>query len=81
MLFTTTRQLGQLVQPKVESTFHQLPEGISEFTLTRFSVFTTQIKNMKEAIVDPSVSVKIIDSPVPVPGPGEVLIKVVVSGN
>jgi NADPH:quinone reductase len=36
---------------------------------------------MKEAIVDPSVSVKIIDSPVPVPGPGEVLIKVVISGT
>lgn len=36
---------------------------------------------MKEAIVDPSTSVKIIDSPVPVPGPGEVLIKVIVSGT
>lgn len=36
---------------------------------------------MKEAIVDPSLSVKVVDSPVPSPGHGEVLIKVVVSGT
>lgn len=36
---------------------------------------------MKEAIVDKDISVSIIDSPIPKPGPGEVLIKVVVSGT
>ena len=35
---------------------------------------------MKEAIIDSKLIVKIIDSPIPVPGPGEVLIRVVVSG-
>ncbi|KAM5377859.1 hypothetical protein ACJZ2D_004763 [Fusarium nematophilum] len=36
---------------------------------------------MKEAIVAPDITVKVIDSPVPEPGPGEVLIRVVVSGT
>lgn len=36
---------------------------------------------MKEAIVDKETSVSIIDSPIPKPGRGEVLIKVVVSGT
>jgi len=35
---------------------------------------------MKEALVSPDVSVKVVESPVPKPGPGEVLIKVVCSG-
>lgn len=35
---------------------------------------------MKEAIVDPTTTVKIVDSPIPKPGPGEILIKVIVSG-
>ncbi|KAF6809142.1 putative quinone oxidoreductase [Colletotrichum sojae] len=36
---------------------------------------------MKEAIVHPDVSVEIKDSPVPEPGPGQLLIKVLVSGT
>ena len=36
---------------------------------------------MKEAIVKPDTTVHIVDSPIPKPGPGEVLIKVVVSGS
>ncbi|KAF4923489.1 Trans-enoyl reductase fsr4 [Colletotrichum viniferum] len=36
---------------------------------------------MKEAIVDPDITVDIKDSPVPEPGPGELLIKVIVSGT
>ncbi|KAF2404656.1 GroES-like protein, partial [Trichodelitschia bisporula] len=36
---------------------------------------------MKEAIVSPDLSVKIVDSPVPTPGEGQYLIKVVVSGS
>ena len=36
---------------------------------------------MKEAIVKPDVTVAIIDSEIPKPGPDQVLIKVVVSGS
>ena len=36
---------------------------------------------MKEAIVHPGPFVKVIDSPVPSPGPGQVLIKVIISGS
>lgn len=36
---------------------------------------------MKEAIVNSDVSVEIKDSPIPEPGPGELLVKVVVSGS
>ncbi|UZP38486.1 hypothetical protein NXS19_006302 [Fusarium pseudograminearum] len=36
---------------------------------------------MKEAIVQKDASVEIIDSPIPKPGPGQVLIKVVVAGT
>src|SRR3954469_11987299 len=36
---------------------------------------------MKEAIVSPDTSVMITDSPYPTPGPGEVLVKVVVAGE
>lgn len=36
---------------------------------------------MKEAIVQKDTSVNIIDSPIPKPGPEQVLIKVVVSGK
>lgn len=36
---------------------------------------------MKEAIVNPDITVDIKDSPVPEPGPGELLIKVIVSGT
>jgi NADPH:quinone reductase len=37
--------------------------------------------NMKEAFVNTDLSVEIKDSPVPKPGPGDVLIKVAVSGS
>lgn len=43
-----------------------------------------RLVNMKEAIVSPkdgTVSVEIKDSPIPEPGPNEILIKVVVSGS
>ncbi|KAF4343585.1 NADPH2:quinone reductase [Fusarium beomiforme] len=36
---------------------------------------------MKEAIVKKDISVEIIDSPIPKPGPGEVLIKVIIAGT
>ncbi|UPK92014.1 hypothetical protein LCI18_002949 [Fusarium solani-melongenae] len=36
---------------------------------------------MKEAIVAPNTTVRVIDSPIPEPGPSEILIKVVVSGT
>jgi NADPH:quinone reductase-like Zn-dependent oxidoreductase len=36
---------------------------------------------MKEAIVKQDLSVDIIDSPIPEPGEGQVVIKVVVSGS
>ncbi|KAF9870597.1 alcohol dehydrogenase GroES-like domain-containing protein [Colletotrichum karsti] len=36
---------------------------------------------MKEAIVNPDISVDVKDSPIPEPGPGELLIKVLVSGT
>jgi NADPH2:quinone reductase len=36
---------------------------------------------MKEAIVKKDFSVEIVDSPIPKPGPGEVLVKVVVAGK
>jgi NADPH2:quinone reductase len=36
---------------------------------------------MKEAIVRKDTSVDIVDSPVPKPGPGHVLIKVIVAGR
>ncbi|TQN65338.1 Trans-enoyl reductase fsr4 [Colletotrichum shisoi] len=36
---------------------------------------------MKEAIVNPDISVTVKDSPVPTPGPGELLVKVIVSGT
>lgn len=36
---------------------------------------------MKEAIVQPDLEVKIVDSPIPVPNDDEVVIKVVVSGS
>jgi NADPH2:quinone reductase len=36
---------------------------------------------MKEAIVNSDLSVEIKDSPIPKPGPGDVLIKVAVSGS
>lgn len=36
---------------------------------------------MKEAIVKKDTSVEIIDSPIPKPGPGDVLIKVVIAGK
>ncbi|KAF2198248.1 GroES-like protein [Delitschia confertaspora ATCC 74209] len=36
---------------------------------------------MKEAIVDPETNVKIVDSPIPEPGPEQVVIRVVVSGS
>jgi hypothetical protein len=36
---------------------------------------------MKEALVNKDVSVEIVDSPTPKPGPGQLLIKVVVAGT
>lgn len=36
---------------------------------------------MKEAIVSPGPSVKVIDAPIPKPGRNDVVIKVVVSGT
>jgi NADPH:quinone reductase len=36
---------------------------------------------MKEAIVNADLTVQIIHSPIPKPGPGDVLIKVAVSGS
>jgi len=36
---------------------------------------------MKEALVNKDVSVEIVDSPIPKPGPGQLLIKVVVAGT
>lgn len=36
---------------------------------------------MKEAIVRKDTSVEIVDSPIPKPGPGHVLIKVIVAGK
>lgn len=36
---------------------------------------------MKEAIVKADASVDIIDSPIPKPGPGHVLIKVIIAGK
>ncbi|KAF9776444.1 hypothetical protein IL306_005366 [Fusarium sp. DS 682] len=36
---------------------------------------------MKEAIVKKDISVEIIDSPIPKPGPGEVLIRVIIAGT
>jgi NADPH:quinone reductase len=36
---------------------------------------------MKEAIVSPDTTVKIVDSPIPVPGDSQVLVKVEVSGT
>jgi NADPH2:quinone reductase len=36
---------------------------------------------MKEAIVKKDISVDIVDSPIPKPGPGDVLIKVIVAGK
>jgi NADPH2:quinone reductase len=36
---------------------------------------------MKEAIVKKDTSVEIVDSSIPKPGPGEVLIKVVIAGK
>ena len=36
---------------------------------------------MKEAIVRKDTSVDIVDSPIPKPGPGHVLIKVVIAGK
>jgi NADPH2:quinone reductase len=36
---------------------------------------------MKEAIVKKDTSVEIIDSPIPKPGPGDVLIKFVIAGK
>lgn len=36
---------------------------------------------MKEALIDKDTKVSIIDSPVPKPGPGQILIRVVVSGS
>lgn len=36
---------------------------------------------MKEAIVHVGPKVEIVDSPIPKPGPGQVVIKVVVSGS
>ena len=35
---------------------------------------------MKEALVSPNLTVQIVDSPIPLPGPGEVLIKVKCAG-
>lgn len=39
------------------------------------------MSTMKEAIVSKGPSVKIVDSPIPEPGPEQVVIKVVVSGS
>ena len=36
---------------------------------------------MKEALVTAGPKVQIVDSPIPKPGPGQVLIKVVVAGG
>ena len=36
---------------------------------------------MKEAIVHPDTSVTLTESPIPEPGPGQVVTKVVVSGS
>ena len=47
---------------------------------TNFEALDPKLEAMKEAIVSPDLSVKIIDSPVPKPGPGEVLIKVICAG-
>jgi NADPH:quinone reductase-like Zn-dependent oxidoreductase len=36
---------------------------------------------MKEAIVAPDISVSFIDSPIPTPGPRQILVKVIVAGT
>lgn len=36
---------------------------------------------MKEAIVKHDLSVNLVDSPIPKPGPGHVLIKVIIAGK
>jgi NADPH2:quinone reductase len=41
----------------------------------------TKSQTMKEAIVYKDVKVKIVDSPIPTPGPDQVVIKVAVSGS
>lgn len=40
-----------------------------------------RIAIMKEALVNKDISVEIVDSPIPKPGPGQLLIKVVVAGT
>ena len=52
----------------------------------RISNLTTQIRNassstMKEAVVAKGPKVSIIDSPIPKPGPNQVVTKVVYSGS
>lgn len=49
-------------------------------TTSRYHPMPTMKKLMREAIVDMDVTVKIQESPIPVPGPQEVLVKVIFAG-
>jgi len=48
--------------------------------IQKFEALNEKLEAMKEAIVSPDLSIKIIDSPIPKPGPGQVLIKVICAG-
>ena len=52
------------------------------FSITTARLFSpTQTRTMKEAIVSAGPKVEIVDSPIPVPEPDQVVTKVVVSGT
>jgi hypothetical protein len=53
----------------------------SILVLGQFTLTTDILVNMKEAIVHKGPVVEIVDSPIPEPGPDDVVTKVVVSGS
>ena len=55
--------------------------GKGRYTFTKAKRRIENMATMKEAIVDKGPSIKIVDSPIPEPGPEQVVIKVEVSGS
>ena len=65
--------------PRHNCSYLRTRRSFSKTTATTFSA--TSLRKMKEAIVSAGPKVEIIDTPIPVPGPDQVVTKIMVSGS
>lgn len=73
-------RLGLEIRANKSNTIDFICSNINRSLLPKCTT-RTHFATMKEAIVSPGPSVKIVDSPIPKPGSDDVIIKIVVSGS